>query len=343
MALDVPPTPIDDIPSGSISDDPVVQEAIKRFRRCEEWESIARDRFLEDLKFANGDSLNGFQWPNSIRFQRDSEAKPCLTMNIVKQHNLQIINSGKQVKIGLGVVATGNGATKEAADVFTAVMQNIEYQSSAESCYSMAREFQVDGGIGWWRIVTGYAPGDTFDLDIFISPVPDPLSIFIDPDCRQRDKSDARFGFVFDMVPRDEFEVAYPELKGMLADSPLGSYLSDDSWMSENHIRVCEYFRLVPKQDSLISFVHKGERKSIRASAISSTHMKKLVSDPLTRVREIQDTVCEWYLIAGETVIDSTIWPGKYIPLIPCIGQETIIDGILDRKGHTRIMADAQR
>ncbi len=37
------------------------------------------------------------------------------------------------------------------------------------------------------------------------------------------------------------------------------------------------------------------------------------------------------------------MWPGKYIPIVRVIGEETIIDGQLDRKGHTRALKDPQR
>ena len=62
---------------GVLSDDPVVQEARKRFDRCNEWEGEWRQRFLRDIKFAYGDSENGFQWPNAIRNARaDRERGP---------------------------------------------------------------------------------------------------------------------------------------------------------------------------------------------------------------------------------------------------------------------------
>ncbi len=37
------------------------------------------------------------------------------------------------------------------------------------------------------------------------------------------------------------------------------------------------------------------------------------------------------------------MWPGKYIPIVRVIGEETVIDGRLDRKGHTRALKDPQR
>jgi hypothetical protein len=51
----------------------------------------------------------------------------------------------------------------------------------------------------------------------------------------------------------------------------------------------------------------------------------------------------EWFLIAGDTIIDRGDWAGKYIPICRAVGREVVIDATLDRKGHTRPLIDANR
>src|SRR5271165_4349573 len=209
-------------PAGGTTGDPVVDEAKRRFQRCSEWEAPSRERFIEDIKFEHGDSDNGYQWPNAIRRSRDVDAKPCLTMNIIRQHNLQITNECLQNKIEVTVVPSGGGATYEAAQVYKDVISNIQYSSQAQDAYKLARAFQVGGGIGWWRLVTQYCGTDTFDQECSIMPVNDPLSVYGDPDAKQPNGSDMRFAFVFDDVPRDEFREAYPEFLQLAGLNPLG-------------------------------------------------------------------------------------------------------------------------
>src|SRR4249920_1835860 len=98
--------------------DPVVDEAKRRFQRCSEWEAQSRQLFIEDLKFSYGDADNGYQWPSAIRRSRDVDSKPCLTMNLIRQHNLQIINDAKRNKAEVTVLPTGGGATFESAQVY---------------------------------------------------------------------------------------------------------------------------------------------------------------------------------------------------------------------------------
>lgn len=343
--INIGPTGIDTVADGmGTTGDPIVDEAKKRFQRCSEWEANFRERFIEDIKFACGDDVNGYQWPNAVRRSRDVDSKPCLTMNVTRQHNLQIINQGKRNKADVQVIPVGNGATAEASKMWRGIFDHIQYQSNAQSAYSVAREFQVDGGYGVWRLVTEWIP-DTWEQEIFIRPVPDPLTVYLDPDCRERDKSDGEFAFVFDTIPREDFRDAYPEYLELAGQQPFGIGAADDDWITKDHIRICEYFRRVPKKDQLVHFTdpNTGARRVIRKSRMHESMHGKVLDDPQTKTRTVWDREVEWYLIAGDRVIDKTIWPGQFIPLISIIGEENTIEGIMDRKGHTRYLRDSQR
>ena len=241
-----------------LSGDPIVIEARKRFDRAAEWEAIWRQRFLEDIRFANGDSENGYQWPNEIRNARDTSARPCLTMNLIAQHNMMISNEARKNKSTVRYVGMGNGATQESANVIRDIHRYIEYQSNAQTHYTIARQGQIDGGRGWFRLVTRYEDPDSFNLDLYVDPVLDPLSIYMDPDIKQKDGSDAMWAHVFDDVPKEEMYEAYPQLRGKAATQPLGLGTVSGDWVSKHKIRVCEYFRKGEKRHQLVSFAHRG-------------------------------------------------------------------------------------
>ena len=95
----------------TLTGDPLIEEARMQFDRCIEWESTYRKKFLEDIKFANADSYNGYQWPDDIRHTRDLSDRPCLTLNIVRQHNLMISNEASRNKVNAKILGMGNGAT----------------------------------------------------------------------------------------------------------------------------------------------------------------------------------------------------------------------------------------
>lgn len=338
------PTNTIDVTDTRITREPVVNEAIKRFRKCVEWERHTRTIQEEDLRFSEADSDNMYQWPNSIRRNRDMDERPCLTVNRTRQHNLQIINDERQNKPSIVARPTGNGATFEAAQVFTSIFRHIEYISNAQSAYTTATSFQVKIGIGWLRVARDYSGDDTFDQEIYIRRVIDPFSIYIDPDAKEQDKSDAKFAFVFEDVDKDEFDQMYPDFQGWGNQHAIGIDGASD-FISKDHIRVCEYFRAVDKKDELIAITdpRDGQLKVIRKSALPKELWKELDDDPMTRKRSIYETKIERYLIIGERIAERSVEPGRYIPLVPIIGEECVVDGILDRKGHTRALKDPQR
>jgi hypothetical protein len=322
--------------------DPVLTEAYARAKRCIEWRSNADENMLSDYKMRHGDDINQYQWPNSIRRMRDGDGKPCLTLNVIRQHNLMIVNEGRQGKSAMQVRPTGNGATVESAQMFNALLKHIERISAAQTAYTQCRQFQVDCGLGWLRLYTDYAGPDTFDQEVYIGGVNDPLSVHIDPDIKRFDGLDAKFGFVFDKVLRKEFFSAYPKFKHLIGDLPMG--LGPTDWVGSDYIRIAEYFRIVNKHDELLSIqMDDGGRRTIRKSFLHPSMHDEIIARPGTRRRDIWDDICEWKLIAGDRIVDETTWPSRYVPLIRCIGEETVIDGEYDCKGHTRAMRDAQR
>ena len=320
----------------------IVREAKDRLEYCSNREGECRKLFLEDIKFANADSNNGYQWPNDIQVNRNREKRPCLTINETHQHNLQIINDAKQNKAAIKIRPVGNESTYEAAEVYEGIMRHIEYISNASDAYDTGVKFQVEGGIGYWRVVTDYIGDDTFDQEIYIRRIKDPLSVFLDPDINEIDGSDAMFGFVFTDMKREMARAKYPKFKDRMGENALGNA---DNWIDDHHVRVCEYFRRVKKTDRLITFQHPdtGAQHTMRESILPAGIAKKVIDDPISQCRGIEEYEVEWFLFIGNEIADRRIWPGTTIPLVRCIGEETIIDGKIDRKGHTRALKDPQR
>ena len=330
---------------GATPDETIVNEAKRRFGRCSAYETETRTLFIEDIKFDAADSDNMYQWDQLTQDARGfgtENERPCLTTNKVRQHNLQIINDAKQNKPSVKIKPVGDGATYDSALVYSAVCEHIEYISNAQQAYDTATGFQVRGGIGWVRVVTDYANDDSFDQEIFIRRVKDPLTIYMDPDIREQDGSDAKFAFVFDDMSRETFNEAHPKYKDKATRSPLG--VTDD-WVGQDKVRIAEYYRVVEESDKLVAWLdpQTGQRTIKRKSELDKELYKNVIDYDDTKVREIMDRKVEWYLIVGDEIAERSVWPGKYIPLVRIIGEETIIEGKLDRKGHTRAMKDPQR
>jgi len=303
---------------------------------------MTRPLWKDDLRFANGDPENGYQWDEKMSRQREKDARPCLTINKVKQHNRQITNDARQNKPSVRVYPVDDGADKKTAEVFNGIIRHIEANSNADTAYDIAGEFAVDAGLGYWRVTTDYAADDTFDQEIYIKSVANPLNVYLGRHV-EPDGSDAKCGFVFEDMPKKDFEAKYPDCEPV--SWPLSK--SDGSqWLNEDTIRVAEYFKIVEEADTLYA---NPDGQTIKASSIEDKAMldalKAAAKDESSGVksRKVMVRKCKWYLIAGDKIIDRRDWLGKYIPIVRVVGEEVEIDGKVDRKGHTRAMKDAQR
>jgi len=311
----------------------ILREAKERFERCVGWESAWRDRALFDTKFANADPHNMWQWDTSVKADRGS--RPCLTYNQVRQHNLQVINDARQNKAQIKVTPTGGQASYEAAQVFSGIIRRIEYQSKAVDAYSTAIFHQVESGIGYVRVETDYVDNDSFDLDLWIRRIADPRSVYMDPDCKLYDKSDANFAFVFEDIPRDRYEEEY----GTEDNAAPATLDHTDGWNDKDHVRVAEYWR----RGMATGKIHQLQDGTVVRDDDIPDDIRDQIEPLIVKTREVAEPEIEWFKLAGDRIIDREEWPGKYIPIVPFLGEETVIDGEMDRKGHTRSQIDAQR
>lgn len=322
----------------------VLRRAQDRFKRCEAWESYARRLFMDDIRFANADADNKYQWPTRMWNDRQRDERPALTINKTRQHNLNIINDAKMNKPSIKYRAAGNGATAESARIWDGIARHIEYQSNAQAHYDYATTFQVTAGIGYLRVNTDYVDENSFDQDLFITSIADPLTVYIDPDARAPAKEDMRFAFIFEDMPKEVFDRKYPQYKQYAGQNLL---VAEKGWLDADHVRVAEYFEAEDVDDELLMFDGPdGQPVTIMASDLRRVDPKHAAfKDPMTKKRSVSRRTIHYHFIVGNHLVEEEekIWPGATIPIIPVIGEETIIEGRLDRKGHTRALKDPQR
>lgn len=306
-------------------DEVILKEASKRFKYLMDLEADNRMRWLEDVKFANGDPDNGWQWDSSIE-ERLQNGKPALTENIIKAHNRAIVNEYRMNKTSPKVSPEGKDGNREAANILNGIIKKIEKQSGADEAYTLAEEFAVDGGLGYYRITTDYVE-DSFDQEIFIKKVRNPLNILLD--ISGESFRDVRYGFVVEEVLEEDFKSKYP-------NSIIGSFKDSNSfgYVKEGLLKLVEYFRVVDTKD----IMYQTEDGTILLkSELDGMDVSGLKSRPVTV------PVVEWYLLGNNSILERGIWAGKYIPIIKVVGTELVIGDELYRSGHTRALKDAQR
>lgn len=324
-----------------MSNEKVLNEARERFRICQSKYSNARNNWKADMRFAYGDSVNLNQWTGDTVDARNAAGKPCFTINRTKVYCNSIIGDAINNKAMIEIRPVGNGASFEAAEVYEGICRHVEAISQAQLSYEHAVHDQVIAGCGYWRVTTDYAGDASFDQDIFIKPL-DALSVYQDPFHQMPDGSDCEYTFIFTDVDRREFGKLYPKFRNQTtSEAPLGATEElDHFWENEDRMRICEYFRRIHQEDTLHVL---DDGQLAKESDAKELDMLEQIRARSQKSRTIVVPKVEWYLICGNAIADHNEWPGKYIPIVRCVGQEVTIDGEYDCMGLTRGLLDSQK
>lgn len=304
-------------------DEKIIEEALKRFKYCEEAEQQSRERALKDLKFSLGE-----QWPDAVRRARENDpngARPCLTINKLGQYVRQVVNDSRQNKPAIKVRPVDSGADPEVADKLQGLVRHIEDNSRADIAYDTAIEFAVRAGFGFIRILTDYEDDESFNQEAFIKTVRNPFSCYLDADHTQLDGSDARYGFACDDIPRDVFNADYPKADACSFES--GGDTAG-GWISKDTVRIADYFRIEDVEESRIQ-LENGEVLS--EEEYWNKYQVVSVRPKVKNQRMIKRRKVMWYKMTYREILERGEFPCRFIPIVPVYGH------LIDVAGERRI------
>lgn len=307
----------------------IVTEARKRFERAKSYYGPSRVLAVADTRFALGDSDNGWQWPDDIAQERTIARRVKLTVNTTAQHCNQVINEIRKNRPACKVSPVDGGADKKTADILGGLIRNIQASSNADDAHDVAAEHATYGGEGYWRVKTDYESEVSFDQYIAIAPIPNPCRVYIDPDAKELDKSDAEWGFVFEDISKEAFKRDYPKIDPSSWVDDRKGWINDDSFVR------AEYFYCTYDKDMACLL------------ADGTTVLKSEMLPGSVCVKERETQVKQWHhcIIVGghDEPLDATDWAGKYLPIITVVGKEVNVNGEVVRKGLVRDLKDPAR
>ena len=304
--------------------DSKVKEALELFESAKTgWNSIYEDA-KNDLKFYGGD-----QWEPKDISGRMASKRPTITLNKLPQFVHQIVNDIRQNVPSIKVLPMGDGADVGVAKTIQGLIKNIEYVSKAAHAYDMAAECQIKCSLGFIRVDHGYSGADTFEQDILIKRVVNPLAVMIDPNSVEADGSDAMYGFVNETMEMRNYEALYPNASKTDFLNP-----SSNKDLKAQVINIAEFFNIV--QDELeVALVEGGH-------VLTLEDAKKLGVN-ITQTRKIKKNRVVRCKMNGDEILEETRFPGSYVPLVPVYGEEHWTDGKRNIYSLVRFAKDAQR
>ncbi len=315
-----------------MNDEKLIEEAYKRYNRALDTETDNRDHALEMIKFRNLE-----QWSPEIRNQREKDpegARPCVVVDKTNQYLRQVLNDERQNRPSIKVRPVDDQGDPEVAEVFQGIVRHIEDASGADLAYDTAYEQAVDGGFGYFRIVTEYCDETSFEQDIRIKRIRNRFQVLLDPDRQEPDGSDAKWGFIVEKVQKDEFKRQYPKAQEL-------DFVNDGkifaNWVFKDYIIVAEYFFVEYKKETLCLW------ESGQVSVKGKTPKTEYPGDKIIQERETQIPTVKWKKINAKEVLESSDWLGKHIPIVEVVGNELDIEGKRITSGLLKAAIEPQK
>lgn len=305
---------------GLTPDEKIILQAQECLKQFKERESDNIDRAEEAIRFRSGE-----QWPEEIKRDRENQpggAKPVPVLDKTNQYVRQIVNEERQNRAAIRIRPVDDKGDKKVAEVFTGIIRHIEDASQAIEAYTCGGEHAIDGGFGYWRILTEYDGDMSFDQEIRIKRIPNRFSVALgrhaDPD-----GADCKEGLIWEDINREVFKNLYPDAKPVSFEEPT-------DWAGKDTIRVAEYMRIEEK-DAVIYQMEDG--------SVSETNDGTAVQERDTKIKTVK-----WYKVTKEEILEQQDMLGSYIPIIKVVGNELVMpDGQVRLSGVIEAAMDPQR
>lgn len=339
------------------TEDDIHAEALEMFDLCQDADRDNRMLAEEDIRFVKKRE----QWPVAVREQREAEGRPCLTVDQLGPVVRQVVNDARLNKPQIKVKPVDSDSDPKTAEILAGLIRNIEYSSNAEVAYDTAMDYAVTSGRGYFRINTQYASDDTFDQDIVIERIADPMSVYGDPYSTSADSSDWNFCFVIEALGREQYKRRFPGKEVCAFEDFEGM---DAPWFEGDRVMIAEYWRR-EEVESHALLLSNGETVrsdvlpeigSLWAEGVPHVVDGQIVLDPMSggplwvqepvtveASRPILSHKVTQYILSGKEVLSVTEWPGRYIPIVPVYGDEFVFEGKRWFVSLVRPAMDAQR
>lgn len=295
---------------------------------------------LEDMKFVN---IPGEQWDENMKQERGS--RPCYEFNKVRVSGKRVINDMRANR-PQGKIRAVEGGDVETAETNEGLVRNIWNVSDAETVTDYAAEYQVNGGMGAWRVDTEYSDDTAFNQDIVIQAIQNPFCLFVDPRAKDFLKRDADDWILTERISHAAFEEKYGDEEK--SDFDGDSRFDDEDWSDEDTVRLAEYWYKVPheKEVWMMRFPDEDQDRVVDSESdegAAIAQSPKLMA-LIQRKRVIQASKIMSVIASGNKILEGpSEWAGTKFPFIMVFGEFLVIDGRHYWWGLPRFAKDAQR
>lgn len=294
----------------------VVSRCKKALEKSVEADSHNRTAWLDNLTFARLSE----QWPEQVKMEREAERRPCLTINKMPAFIRQVVNDCRQNRPSIKVHPVDSHADVATAEVINGIIRHIEQSSDADVAYDTAVDLSASCGYGYIRVDVDYAYDDTFDMDIKIEAVVNPLLVHRDHNSSRHDSADWNYCIVESWMPEEEFKRKYPDKAARSFDG-----LSSDWYNKDDGVMVCEYWERTEEAKNVLLL--SDEQVLDEETYLANKEVFDAAGMAVVDQRQVRSFKVVQYIIGADELLETNPWAGRFIPLVPVYGEEVNKEG----------------
>lgn len=313
----------------------------KHYALCLEADRENRDRAKEALRFRNLE-----QWDPQVKNEREADPegkRPCLVVDKLNQHVQQVVNDERQNRPQIKVRPVDDKGDVEVAKIYDGIIRHIQDASHADIAFDTGFEQAVDGGFGFWRILTEYCDPMSFEQDIRIKRVRNRFAVYLDPERQEPDGSDAKYGFVLYKLSKEKFKSEYGDIANESIEDFTHSGKEFAEWYGEDWVLLAEYYWCEKEKVTIVMLADVEGTVMLKDEYEALKVPEGAQKPPIQAERETQIPKVRWRTITGNRVLKTNEWPSYWIPIVEVVGNELDIEGKVYRSGMLWGAMDAQK
>lgn len=299
-----------------MTDEELLKQAEEDYKFFSDGWKKNRLNYEDDIKFV----FKSEQWPERIRQDREEKDRPCLTVNKLKKFVKNVAGDIRQNMPVVKIRPVDSQSDPIIAEIFNDIKRTINNDPEAKMADKIGLENSLGGGYGFYRFVTEYEE-DGFNQVIKKRRIPSSLSVLLDPSAQDYLYADGNGAFILEKVRKKNYQKKYPKA---VTDSwdDLGTH----DWVGDDWVIVAEYFYRVPVTKTIIQLENGATyelKEGLTVEAIEqSTGFRKV------KEREVKSSKIKWVKLSATEILEGPKdLPGKYIPILPILGDEESIGG----------------
>jgi len=299
--------------------DEKVQAALDFQKLSSEAFGMQRKREDDDLAFQVPEK----QWPENVKQMRQGQtvqgvplpAQPMLSIPSLNQPIRQVYNQFTRAHLGIHVSPKSQDANQETAEVIQGLYRQIEVDSRAYLARNWAADRAFKCGFGAYRVDVVYdqETDDPDDLKIVIKRILRQSSVYWDPFAVEPDFCDMTRCLIVSWMSRSQFNREFP-------DARMAGLSTDEMIDMQSQMPNFTIWNVDPIKGG--EPMKGSEQVKWYDGANDAVCIAEYFYMEYEGTGKERKPVVKWCKINALEVLEEGTWNGRYIPIIPAIGEE---------------------